>query len=115
MDKRFELYKIAHKQFLSDEPDEYSAICTNVQVVGHTEYPPWLNAEVRVQDCSRPIFIDFDISVYEILLDARLQKLDNMISSLTKFREELCEGYDIYVEATETHLERKKKEEAKED
>lgn len=85
------------KAFLSGTTGEYGAVCWNVHVTGKAVEDPYVDAELRVQDCSRAIHLDFGGRVSDITEgeDSRVEKLDNLIQHLLWFREALIEAGQV--------------------
>lgn len=91
----------ASKTFLTDRPDEHSAVgwsaVSEVFISDEGENStPSVDSTLRLQDCTRSISIEFDAygnDVTQETFDSRLEKLDTLISELNLFRESLKTAY----------------------
>lgn len=84
------------KTFLTLEPLQDSAICAGIRVYSFDSKDAKKNtyyhdANIRIQDCSRNINIEFELDE-DNDLNQRLEKLDTMIDILNQFRSALIES-----------------------
>lgn len=89
-------YQQMNKTFLSPMADEYSTIAWSVDICDEGPQYAYLNASVRMSDCSKNIMLDFDVRLYqnehtssEDIQDnikKRIQKIDTLIEELKTFK-----------------------------
>ena len=107
------LFTSVRKKFLCDNPDEDGAICTSVEVTQPSSKLAhyMVGSTLRMQDCSRPIYISFDVypdfysesdedhikdeEEYDEKLKARLKKLDVLIDTLQKFKHDIVVAHTV--------------------
>lgn len=92
----------SQKHFLTDKNDEHGAVAYHVEVERYSEKQKYyLNSTLRLQDCSRPIFIDFGMDHCDDPDEfvGRLAKVDLLIKTLTDMRDDLVKGHEITKEA----------------
>ena len=101
------------KVFLSNEDSEasnYGAVCWDVEYSTKAT-KPWVSGQVRISDCSKNIYLDFDASSKEGYLSRR-RKLDKLILTLQQFGHELD---NCFKQVEDLLVWRKTEEEEKED
>lgn len=106
------LHKASGKNFLTMAPNEDSSVTWSCFV---EEYFPFTKdtedktstyaaeGSLRISDCNKAVYINFDLyDTNEGARDeaeAKLKKLDTLISELNEFRHQLETAYDIKLDA----------------
>lgn len=110
--KNEKLFHGFEKTFLSQEPEEASAVTYHVTVRGNTEDEPFtkngepsFDCELRVQDCNRAVQLEFNVYVDDSdeMFTSRMNKIDTFINVLIRFRGDYAKARDIYKQAKADH------------
>lgn len=86
--------RLTRKQFLSDSPDETgfivitAATCRLEDMNDYEAKSPNVSAEVQVGDCSKKVYLDFNI-YKDKDVKKRIDKLNVLIDNLIELRESL--------------------------
>ncbi len=80
-----------NKAFLPNPVDEFGTVSWYVKEKKEDE-KTYLYACFRMTDCSRPIWLDFNIEKTE-QLQQRLEKVDTIIKEATSFKERLVKAH----------------------
>lgn len=86
------IYKNRGKAILSDSFDESGMLSWSVTVaVSQYSFRYPIEAQLRIQDCSKHITLDFDCRNTKDV-DKRIDKLDRMLSALQDMRSSLVDA-----------------------
>lgn len=86
------IHQVVDKRFLNNQPHEGGSICWDVTLhQGRSSGKTNIDAGLDITDCSRKIGLEFYGST-PAKYKERLAKLDNLIDSLTSFREALVDA-----------------------
>lgn len=94
------------KTFLSEHEDEGSTLTYSVRD-NSNDVRPQVYSSLRLTDCSKAIFLDFDMWE-DRGFDSRLAKIDVLINSLKSFRKDYITTYKASVKSFKQKSKKKK-------
>ena len=106
--KNDKLFHVCKKEFLSDLPEEASAVSWHVTVKRNTredpvakDKEPSFDCDLRIQDCNRPIYLDFSLWCVDSDYYNRVKKINTLITALLEFKEAYITAYEMYANEKE--------------
>lgn len=90
------IFEKSQKHFLTNKADEHGAVSYHVEVLRYSENAKYyLESTLRLQDCSRPIFLEFGMETCNNYIEfaSRMEKIDILINTLKDMREDLQGAY----------------------